>query len=771
MTDANNDLTGFIAEHAHPYDAAKDTYRRAPFAQPTKAGKNTAIYNAHSYHTKVPPQGIVPYIEHYTEPGDLVLDPFCGSGMTGVAALMTGRHAILNDLSPAAVHIARNYCTPVDVAALRAEFERIKAAVKDEFDWLYGTTCDRCDGTATIQYTIWSDVFECGRCGAELVLWDIAVDGESGKVRENFQCATCGASWRKPQLRWLKSVPVVTNYECARCKPKRAQHAVTETEKSRVAQIQAKSIPYWFPTTSFLEQDWEMWRGVHRDQGITDVSRFYTSRNLTALATLWSRVDSSVRPSLRAALRFALTGIMDRASIRYRWNASRPTGVMSGTLYVPSISYEFNAQEMFARKLEAIIAAQADLSATAHGEVATHVGSAMDLADILTQTVDYIFTDPPFGSNIFYADCNLIWEAWLNEGFTDQSQEAVVHLKHRQRNTLPDYARLMTDSFREMFRVLKPGRWASVVFHNSDDRIWETILDATRAAGFEMAEINAFDKEQLSFKGIRGQKGLERVTNKDIVLNLRKPKPGENAATNGKSYADEAEKQVVESIASFLDTDPDPRDRTLQGLWNHALFNMLHEGSVQISMSQVGEMLPHYFKEVDGRWYLRGEAVIGGNAFDLKTDTDAITWLTQILSDEPQTTGEIIPRWQAETAHLATSDAGRLDRLLEQNFWQDQRTGRWRVPTEAQRAKMSNRQSLADEAHLRVIRRFLSGDLDRRPNDWELSEWLRFCYRREAYAEAVALYQHVQADQVEPERYKELKKIVAVCRMKTQAGS
>ena len=119
----------------------------------------------------------MPYIEHYTEPGDLILDPFCGSGMTGVAALMTGRHAILNDLSPAAVHIARNYCTPVDVAALRAEFERIKAAVKEEFDWLYGTTCDRCGGPATIQYTIWSDVFECGRCGAELVLWDVAVDG------------------------------------------------------------------------------------------------------------------------------------------------------------------------------------------------------------------------------------------------------------------------------------------------------------------------------------------------------------------------------------------------------------------------------------------------------------------------------------------------------------------------------------------------------------------------------------------------------------------
>jgi len=127
---APSELAAFIARHATPYDPDSDNSRRAPFAEPVKAGKNTAIYNVHSYHTKVPPQGIVPYIEHYTEPGDLVLDPFCGSGMTGVAALLCGRNAVLNDLSPAAVHIARNYTTPVDVVALKREFERIKAAVQ-----------------------------------------------------------------------------------------------------------------------------------------------------------------------------------------------------------------------------------------------------------------------------------------------------------------------------------------------------------------------------------------------------------------------------------------------------------------------------------------------------------------------------------------------------------------------------------------------------------------------------------------------------------------
>jgi DNA modification methylase len=168
----NSDITveEFIAQHATPYDEATDNYFREPFAKDTKVGKNSAIYNAHSYHTKVPPEGIVPYILHYTAPGDLVLDPFCGSGMTGVAAMMCARppigveipagaklgarKAILNDLSPAACHIAYNYTHPVDVKALKAEFDRIMRELQPEFDWLYGTACDRCGGPAAIQYTI-----------------------------------------------------------------------------------------------------------------------------------------------------------------------------------------------------------------------------------------------------------------------------------------------------------------------------------------------------------------------------------------------------------------------------------------------------------------------------------------------------------------------------------------------------------------------------------------------------------------------------------------
>ena len=763
ITPGQMDIADSVEKYGHAYDPASDDYRRPPFAEPVKASKSSAIYRAHSYHTKVPPEGIIPYIEHYTSPGDLVLDPFCGSGMTGVACLLTGRHAILNDLSPAAAHIAYNYCTPVDLEDLKSEFERIKAAVREEFDWLYGTTCDRCGGPATIQYTVWSDVFECARCGGDILLWEAGVDHATGKVSERFDCPTCQAEWRKTDVRWVRSVPVVTGYHCeAECEAKRIERPVTNPEMRLIAEIEQQEIPRWYPTIPF-DDSWEMWRAAHRERGITNVGRFYVDRSLRAMATLWSEIQSAPAPRSRQALEFCFTAIAQRCSKLNRLRPTHSGDPLTGTLYVGALVREENVGSLWARKADSI---RRVLSSKGDSVVLVDIGSANALR-VPESAVDYAFTDPPFGSNIFYADCNLIWESWLGQ-LTDESHEAVVHVKHKEKNTLPDYARLMKESFQEMYRVLKPGRWASVVFHNSDDRIWQVILGAAEAAGFELAEINAFDKTQLSFKGVRGAKGLERVTNQDIVLNLLKRRPGSPRSATETGGANEVEALVVERVADYLATDPSPDHRSLQYLWNQVLYEMIRNGAVTVNMAQVGDMLPHYFKEVDGRWYLRGEAVVGGNVFDLSNDTGAIAWLTAVLGAEPQTAGDLIPKWQQITGQLDDLEPARLDRLLADNFWHDERSGRWRVPTTAEREKMSARQDLSALAHLRTIRRFLEGSLDRTPGDMELGAWLRFCYNHGFYSEGSALFLQMDESRLDPQDYARLKRMATVCNMKAR---
>ena len=152
-------IEDFIRCYGKPYDSKTDKYRREPFAADVSEGKNAPIYNAHSYHTKVPHKAIMRYILHYTEPGDIVFDGFSGTGMTGVAAQLCGdkievsslgyqidsdgriietslgqntriisslgaRRAVLNDLSPAATFIAANYAVPVDAKAFAREMKR-----------------------------------------------------------------------------------------------------------------------------------------------------------------------------------------------------------------------------------------------------------------------------------------------------------------------------------------------------------------------------------------------------------------------------------------------------------------------------------------------------------------------------------------------------------------------------------------------------------------------------------------------------------------------
>lgn len=161
-------IEDFIRENGTPYDEATDNYHREPFAADVSEGKNDPLYMAHGYHTKVPFKAIMRYILHYTEPGDIVLDGFCGSGMTGVAAQMCGcpdnatkhqleqemadsniqwgyRYAILNDLSPAATFISSNYVMPQSASTFIERAHSIIEECVKECSWMYETVhVDEC---------------------------------------------------------------------------------------------------------------------------------------------------------------------------------------------------------------------------------------------------------------------------------------------------------------------------------------------------------------------------------------------------------------------------------------------------------------------------------------------------------------------------------------------------------------------------------------------------------------------------------------------------
>ena len=240
------------------------------------------------------------------------------------------------------------------------------------------------------------------------------------------------------------------------------------------------AIPYWIPQVQF-GADREMWRASHRAMGIQDVAGFFTKRNLYALAALRHTIISHATGRVREALMFAFTGAVNRASRRYQWNAKRPTNVMTGRSLSSSLRYEWNVWSLFKRKAsDALRYYQAFPNTTARADVFQR--SATDLDCLPDGSVDMVFMDPPFGSNIFYADSSLLWDAWLGD-LTDQGAEIVVN-KHRSSatggKTLENYTDLMTRSFAEAARVLKRGGRAVLAFSNTDGEVWEGIKNLCR---------------------------------------------------------------------------------------------------------------------------------------------------------------------------------------------------------------------------------------------------------------------------------------------------
>ncbi|MFO8089100.1 MAG: DNA methyltransferase [Desulfatiglandaceae bacterium] len=558
-------IEDFIEYYGKLYHSETDDYRREPFAADVSEGKNDPIYNAHSYHTKVPHKAIMRYILHYTNPGDIVFDGFCGTGMTGVAAQLCGdkgtveslgyrvdkdgtvyqqetgedgntiwkqfsklgaRRAILNDLSPAATFIAYNYNTPVDVRKFEREAKRILKEVEDECGWMYETLHTDGKTKGRINYTVWSDVFVCSECAGEVVFWEVAMDKDAGKVSRDFPCPNCKASLTKRQMdrawvtkfdntisqtiRQSKQVPVLINYNIGK---ERHEKRPDTVDLALIEKIEQSDIPYWFPTERMPEGE-ESRR--NDDIGITHVHHFYRKRSLWVLSSLLSKSENS--PS-KAFLRFLYEQWVIGFSRLNRYSPhhySQNNRNLSGTLYVGSQISEVSLRYALSEKIKRLIKAFSNHIPDRSG--ATTTQDTATLFDVLAQ-VDYIFTDPPFGGNLMYSELNFLWEAWLKV-FTNNKPEAIENKV--QSKGLPEYQRLMTECFKKYYRVLKPGRWMTVEFHNSKNSVWNSIQEGLQHAGFVIADVRTLDKQQGTFKQVSSGGAVKQ----DLIISAYKPNGG-----------------------------------------------------------------------------------------------------------------------------------------------------------------------------------------------------------------------------------------------------
>lgn len=431
-----------------------------PFASDVVEGKGNAFYKAHSYPTKVPHPAIMRFLLHYTRPGDVVLDGFAGSGMTGVAAQACGnpdpkvqraietemgaeniewgtRRAILSELGPSATFISAGVNLPIDGSSFDKASRALLDRFEDEYGWMYRTTITRDNGDsfeADIDYVVWSEIFSCPHCGGEVVFYDVAFDPDSGDVEDDFCCPSCGVALKKGVLerRFINerthAGDIVTRVEFRPTRIVWRRHKETGVkdfdEVDGVILDRARRIRLTgFPSTA-LRLD-ELVHGTRLGpKGFKSVHHLWPDRSLAALAVLWAWTETEPDLLTRLALRFwveqAFWGLswMNRYQpIQYgKFGGSQVNRQMTGVYYVGSliaecsVRYNLEGSSPARGKRQSLVKLWKSSPAQA-GDIMITTGSSTALT-IPSSSVDYIFVDPPFGKNIPYSDLALVVEEW-----------------------------------------------------------------------------------------------------------------------------------------------------------------------------------------------------------------------------------------------------------------------------------------------------------------------------------------------------------------------
>ena len=712
----NPHIEEFIRQYGTSYDEATDDYHREPFVSDVSEGKNDPIYNAHSYHTKVPYKAIAAFIEHYTNRGDIVYDGFCGTGMTGVAAQSVGRRVILNDLSPVASFIASNYNTLVDSKLVEKEAKRILSEIEKECGWMYQTK-HKVGRVGRINFTVWSDMFKCPYCDIDINFWDVAV--HDGEVADEFYCPNCNARLTKKSLVRAKSVvydiitkrnieticqvPVLINYTIDK---KRFEKRPDKFDLDIIDSIFKKEIPYLFPSNRMPEGD----ESRRNDPiGYTHVHHFYTKRSLWVTAALWSKARQVEDTRLRNHLIFWLQSVTVGFSKlnRYLKNAfSQVNRMLSGTLYIGSTTSEVSPWYSLTGKISKISKA-ATFALKDYSRV--YSGSSTN-TPIPANSIDYIFTDPPFGGNLMYSELNFIWESWLRV-FTNNSSEAIVN--GSQRKDLEDYKELMARCFSEMYRILKPGRWITVEFHNSKASVWNAIQDALALAGFVVAQVTVLDKQQESFKQVTSVGAVKN----DLVINAYKPQKGftEKLITSaGKGFEADFIREHLRQLPIAVNVE-----RSKEMLFSKYLaYYVQHGYQVMYNGEQFYRALPQWgLEERDGFWFVDesqvneyekrkaktfGKAGIQAQAvLFISDERSARQWIWNFL-DQPKTYDEIYTDF-LKALQTSEDEMPEVKVILEESFVRT--NGHWKRPDQLTQAELEKKRQ---ERLLRQFEEYLS---------------------------------------------------------------
>lgn len=415
------------------------------------ANTNTykGIYAMHKYWGKKPFNEISKFIEEYTVPGEVVLDSFCGSGVTLIEALKANRKCVGVDLNPLAVKLAKVSMTAVDIDEVNRQFKNITKKLKSTINSLY----------------------------------ELEYDGEPTLVTHTI---------------WKNGTPIEVWYSTNQSKKKIRKGTDVDMAMSQHPSVEAK----WYPTSPMFENSRI---NVGHNQTVADL---FTPRALVGLSLIYDEIKDIEDSNIRDVFELTLTGTLSQASNlvfvirRRKKNEGTPPKAEVGSwvigYWVPEEHFEINVWNCFENRFKRIIKGENEInelfSNRENGYYENNVrlinGSATQL-QLANDSVDYVFIDPPHANRILYLEQSLMWNAWLklDHDINWDDEVIVSEAKNRKGKNARNFNRLLDESFSEISRVLRPGKYFSMAFNCLDDNTWIDTLNLFITHGFEISDI------------------------------------------------------------------------------------------------------------------------------------------------------------------------------------------------------------------------------------------------------------------------------------------
>lgn len=742
-------FAAFENEDATPLiNDKKDAYPEPPVGLEEEIDRTNPIAYSHTYWTKKPYPAIQHFIDQLTEKGDVVLDSMCGSGMTGVAALASGRKTILSDISPAATWISKNNLAPIDINTLDNAYERVEDAVKEDIQDLYRAKCTDCNSIGTIAYMRYSEIHECKRCGSELNLDEI----EKKDYTSKYICPSCDNEFKPGTQEAKDRVPVGVALDCPDCGGRgNKQRGTIQKDSDLLSEIEKRNISHWYPTRELLPNS-----RINVDEGMR-VCDLYSNRNLLALAKLREAIINETEGGpIRKHLLFAFTGI---AANTTKMAQDRPnTSIMKGTYYIPPKNKEINVWNSFDNKYNRYVRkgrkhfqdiVESDYNPEEDARVFTE--DARDLDNIPDESIDYVFIDPPYGDTVPYAEVNLLWTAWL-KGSEDFEKEIVVSdSSEREEKDEEKWEEEIREVFEEVHNKLKPGRWVTITFNNSDPAMWERFNNAIIDIGFTPYNGSlSLDMKQKSWKQMKEDKAQRRDT---VVNYFKLPEAMDDAEFE--TPPEEIPEDIMERVETAID------DVVRSGYLGRGVLpeQAFHEVIKTLNQNNALSLRPdwesileeNYEKDIDDRGRTRWHPLDYHEDYDpdleyFSTDLIAQRVIEEYVEDNGASTYSDL--YEVVTNKVDQQPES-FDKLLERNFIKDRK--KWRLPeTEDEKLEIERRQEGHQE---HAVDQFVSKldnneHIEEAPPLHVLEYGIRYLQEDDRHREALLLYDYIDIEEL-----------------------